>query len=350
MAWTKFCPSAENGDGSEYWDGEAASRIAADLPLVELLDRHPALPLSDRWRPWMAKRLTNALTIDVEGLFSGFGLRAPWRAPRGRGRPGNAGSNATWTVSSAVARRRANQSHLLHLGWIAERYPQVVRIAPSTTATKSPATATATNGLTTRAETAFLPTSAWRNCCSKIYPAGSEGLPRPSFPSAPATLGLRPSGTGRLSLQFQHLPDSPRPLRHARRPRFAHTASAILEIPATTVRMLNRNWPASGGGYFRLMPYSLSRWMLQRGTTATGPGGVLFPPLGDRFRAAADRRHRCPDPLSPLQNLDRMEGRLRRLIGDFRWGRMDHVFPRRPIIAGRPGRPLPIPASAGATC
>ncbi len=38
----------------------------------------------------------------------------------------------------------------------------------------------------------------------------------------------------------------------------------LLEIPATTLRFFNRNWPASGGGYFRLMPYELSRWMIQR--------------------------------------------------------------------------------------
>ena len=32
----------------------------------------------------------------------------------------------------------------------------------------------------------------------------------------------------------------------------------------TTLRMFNRNLPSSGGGYFRLLPYAFSRWMLNR--------------------------------------------------------------------------------------
>ena len=30
----------------------------------------------------------------------------------------------------------------------------------------------------------------------------------------------------------------------------------LLEMPITTLRLLNRNWPAGGGGYFRLLPYA----------------------------------------------------------------------------------------------
>ena len=54
------------------------------------------------------------------------------------------------------------------------------------------------------------------------------------------------------------------PIRHdhygmPEAPRHAHVIGGLLEIPATTLRFLNRNWPASGGGYFRLMPYGLSQ-------------------------------------------------------------------------------------------
>lgn len=48
-------------------------------------------------------------------------------------------------------------------------------------------------------------------------------------------------------------------------PRFAYeTSGGMMEVPPTTLRMFNRNLPSSGGGYFRLMPYALSRWMLQQ--------------------------------------------------------------------------------------
>jgi polysaccharide deacetylase family protein (PEP-CTERM system associated) len=38
----------------------------------------------------------------------------------------------------------------------------------------------------------------------------------------------------------------------------------LLEIPLTTVRVFGKDIPASGGGYFRLFPYSLSRWLLSQ--------------------------------------------------------------------------------------
>ncbi len=47
------------------------------------------------------------------------------------------------------------------------------------------------------------------------------------------------------------MPDAPRfPYPHP---------SGVLEIPVSTVRVWGRNWPAGGGGYFRLLPYEVSR-------------------------------------------------------------------------------------------
>jgi hypothetical protein len=42
-------------------------------------------------------------------------------------------------------------------------------------------------------------------------------------------------------------------------------------------------------------------------------------------------------------NIDRMEQRLNRLLSDFRWGRMDHLFMSRavPTVAGSSSKPLP---------
>jgi hypothetical protein len=56
--------------------------------------------------------------------------------------------------------------------------------------------------------------------------------------------------------------------------------------------MMNRNLPSSGGGYFRLLPYALSRWMLQRVNRRTASRDLLLPPLGDRRRPAPRGRHR----------------------------------------------------------
>lgn len=110
-------------------------------------------------------------------------------------------------------------------------------------------------------------------------------------------------------------------------PRFAHRIGRLIEVPATTVRMMRRNWPASGGGYFRLMPYSVSRWLLQQVNQKDGEPAVFYfhpweidpeqpriPNVGAKTRF----RH--------YVNIDRTEGRLAQLLKDFAWGRMDRVL------------------------
>jgi polysaccharide deacetylase family protein (PEP-CTERM system associated) len=115
------------------------------------------------------------------------------------------------------------------------------------------------------------------------------------------------------------IPDAP---RFAYRPR-----PELLEIPATSIRLLSRNFPASGGGFFRLLPYPVSRWGLARVNSADGQSGVFYmhpweiddaqprmPGIGAKTRF----RH--------YVNLDKTFARLSRLLEDFAWDRMDRVF------------------------
>ncbi len=45
----------------------------------------------------------------------------------------------------------------------------------------------------------------------------------------------------------------------------------LVEIPLTTVRLMGRDLPVSGGGYFRLFPYALSRSLLTRARRSGAP-------------------------------------------------------------------------------
>jgi len=103
--------------------------------------------------------------------------------------------------------------------------------------------------------------------------------------------------------------------------------NGLLEIPVTTVRCMGRNWPAAGGGYFRLLPYPVSRWSIKRVNRDDRRPAVFYfhpweidptQPRVDAANARTKFRH--------YVNLDTMEARLRRLLGDFRWGRMDEIF------------------------
>ncbi|MDR0702888.1 MAG: DUF3473 domain-containing protein [Azoarcus sp.] len=101
----------------------------------------------------------------------------------------------------------------------------------------------------------------------------------------------------------------------------------LAEIPPATVRWGGRNWPAGGGVWFRLMPYEMSRWQIARINRHDGRAVVFYfrpweiDPEQPRVREAPPRVR-----LGQYFNLSRTEGRLRLLLEDFRWGRMDDVF------------------------
>jgi polysaccharide deacetylase family protein (PEP-CTERM system associated) len=101
----------------------------------------------------------------------------------------------------------------------------------------------------------------------------------------------------------------------------------LLEVPVTTTRLFERNWPAGGGGYFRLMPYRVSRWLLRRVNRLDRQPAVFYfhpweiDPAQPRVRGIdAKTRFRH------YVNLARTESRLKRLLTDFRWGRVDKIF------------------------
>ena len=124
------------------------------------------------------------------------------------------------------------------------------------------------------------------------------------------------------------------PIRHdlygmPEAPRFAFRTrpGAILEIPVTTVELGGRNLPAGGGGYFRLLPYPAFRWALRRvNERDRQPGMFYFHPW--EVDPAQPRVDGAPlrSRFRHYINLDAMEARLRRLLSDFSWGRMDEVF------------------------
>ena len=125
-------------------------------------------------------------------------------------------------------------------------------------------------------------------------------------------------------------------------PRFAYPVrEGLLEIPVTTLRVGSRNLPSSGGGYFRLLPYALSRWMIRRVNEVDGESAVFyFHPWeidpGQPRVAGIDAKTR----FRHYVNIARTEGRIGRLLEDFRWGRMDEIFLGREASPGAVERSL----------
>ena len=101
----------------------------------------------------------------------------------------------------------------------------------------------------------------------------------------------------------------------------------LIEIPIATVRLGARNYPAGGGGYFRLLPYAVSRAALNRINRRDRLPAVFYlhpweidpgQPRAQGLSAKSRFRH--------YLNLAKTADRLRRLTRDFRWGRMDSIF------------------------
>jgi len=112
-------------------------------------------------------------------------------------------------------------------------------------------------------------------------------------------------------------------------PRFPYRPGPgrLLEVPITTVEFFGQRLPCGGGGYFRLLPYPLFRAGLRRVNDRDGQPAVFYchpwevdpgQPRVEGVSLKSRFRH--------YTNLNAMEGRLRRLLRDFRWGRMDEVF------------------------
>ncbi len=112
-------------------------------------------------------------------------------------------------------------------------------------------------------------------------------------------------------------------------PRFKYVvpASEILEIPVSTIALYGRNFPCGGGGYFRLFPYLLSKWAIQRvNREEEQPCNFYFHPWEIDPEQPRQKNIPLKTNIRHYLNLNRMESRLRRLLSDFDWGTMKDVY------------------------
>ena len=115
-------------------------------------------------------------------------------------------------------------------------------------------------------------------------------------------------------------------------PRFAFRPlpwSDLLEIPVTTAEFAGRRLAAGGGGFFRVLPYAFSRWAIRQVNNRDGRPAVFYfhpweiDPQQPRVTAASLR-----SKLRHYTNLAVMADKLRQLVMEFEWGRMDVLAAR----------------------
>ena len=271
--------------------------------------------------------MVNALTIDVEdyfqvSAFAPFIARSDWPQRECR---------VERNVERILAMLAARGTHatFFTLGWIAERYPQLVREIVA----QGHELASHGYGHERASDLSegdfFADIDRAKKMLEDIGGVSVQGYRAPSFSIGTKNLWAFDS----LARAGYRYSSSIYPIHHDHygmpdAPRFAHQVRAgVLEIPVTTLRMGGRNFPSSGGGYFRLLPYAMSRWMLRRVNQRDGqPAIFYFHPweidAGQPRVAGIDAKTR----FRHYVNIDRMPARLEQLLRDFAWGRMDRIF------------------------
>jgi polysaccharide deacetylase family protein (PEP-CTERM system associated) len=100
----------------------------------------------------------------------------------------------------------------------------------------------------------------------------------------------------------------------------------LVEFPLSTVRFAGRTLPLGGGAYMRLLPYAYTRWGLRR-LEREGLQGVLYfhpwelDPEQPRLKVRGKRGFS-----THYLRLHSTEGKVRRLLGDFRFAPIASVL------------------------
>lgn len=278
-----------------------------------------------------SRTVTNALTIDVEDYFQVSAFAPYIRRDDWDTRECRVERNVDRILG--LLDEQDTKATFFTLGWVAERYPAMVRRIVDG------GHELASHGYGHQRASDLTPQQLYedvhraKTILEDIGGQAVLGYRAPSFSIGTANLwaldtlleaGYRYSSSI-YPVKHDHygMPDAPR---------FAHEVRpGLIEVPPTTLRLFDRNLPSSGGGFFRLLPYGISRWMLQQVNSRDAQSAIFYfhpweidegQPRISGIDAKTRFRH--------YVNIDRNERKLRRLLRDFRWGRMDRIFLGQP--------------------
>lgn len=274
-------------------------------------------------------QILNALTIDVEDYFqvSAFAGQVP---------------TANWhTFESRVCENTIRLLDILGeagvhgtffvLGWVAERFPQLVKrihAGGHELASHSHEHCLVYN---TTPEAFVLDLRRAKAAIEDAAGVSVVGYRAPSYSITERSLWALDV----LIAEGYRYDSSIYPIRHDRYGipgwsrhihRVHRTAGSIWELPGSTISRAGTNLPVGGGGYFRLLPYAWTRHGIISLNTRERRPAIFYlhpweiDPDQPRIRADAMSRFRH------YYNLDKTESRLRRLLREFRFGRVADVL------------------------
>ena len=271
--------------------------------------------------------IVNALSIDVEDYFQVSALAPHFPRSQWDSIPCRVESNVDRILG--LLHEQGASATFFTLGWVAERYPALVRrIAEA-------GHEVASHGYGHQRASAQAPEAFLADIrLAKTILEDIVGVPVRGYRAPSFSIGSTNPWAHDCILEAGYrYSSSIYPVRHDHygvpdAPRFPYVLpNGLLEIPISTARLWGRNFPAGGGGYFRFFPYAVSHWHIRRVNTADGRPSIFYfhpwevdpeQPRVEGVSAKTRFRH--------YVNLERTESRLRRLLDDFYWDRVDRVF------------------------
>jgi polysaccharide deacetylase family protein (PEP-CTERM system associated) len=278
----------------------------------------------------MSTAATNAMTVDVEDYFHANALAAAAPREQWDTLPSRVESN-THRVLDRFAQTGVRVTCFV-LGWVAERHPALVRRIVSE------GHELASHGYWHRLIYSQTPEEfredvrRSRRLLEDLGGVAVAGYRAPSFSVVERSLWALDVLIG----EGYRYDASIFPIHHDTygipgAPRHPHAidreAGRIFEVPTSTARIGGTNLPVAGGGYFRLLPYAWTRWGITRVNRREQRPVVFYihpwelDPDQPRLPVGALSR------LRHYSNLHACEGRLARLLRDFRFGPVREVWP-----------------------
>jgi polysaccharide deacetylase family protein (PEP-CTERM system associated) len=268
--------------------------------------------------------IVNAMTIDVEdyfhvSVFDGLVPRHAWDGMESR-------VCANTERLLAIFDETNVQATFFILGWVAERFPWLVRrIAEQ-------GHEIASHGYGHRLVYDLTP-KAFRADVRRAKDLLEQTASRRVYGYRAPSYSVTPKSLWALDVLIDEgycYDASIFPIHHdrygipisPRQPYVLHRTAPLVEAPGSTVRCGPFNLPIGGGGYFRILPYAWTRWGINRLNEREQRPAIFYlhpweiDPDQPRLRAPALGRFRH------YFNLDRTEGRLRALLRDFRFATM----------------------------
>lgn len=285
-----------------------------------------------------ARDLVNAFTVDVEDYFHVAALSAAISRERWESLPQRVEGNTNRLLD--LLDETNTKATFFVLGWVAQRFPELIREVARR------GHEVASHGFShqlvySQSEQEFRSeTLRSKGTLEDLLGAAVIGYRAASYSITKKSLWaldilseagfLYDSSIFPVHHDRYGVPDAPR------RPHVLQTpaGNSLVEFPPTVVRILGQNVPCSGGGYFRIYPYWLTRTLLRRvNRTARQPFIFYLHP----WEIDADQPRFEAGRLSKFRHytrLDQCEARLERLLSEFRFDTARAVLRSLGLLGG----------------